>query len=219
MWGLNWSYHTKLGPSLTFSCILVHTAHAHSIALLPFSSPYIHVVNPAPHKREHVVSVFLYHCLLISPPCNLFLPHFLSMRPSPIYTCLSPNSTWERGADQLGTCPLSMPCKSLSLFLAGKSAHWGISSVTGDWSTLSRWRDLCGISGSSAQLFLQFGQLGCVWELALVGHARHPVPMGGTSIINEKSTYLNFGWKYIKEIPHHPSHLHLSPSQIAFLYR
>lgn len=118
--------------------------------------------------------------------------HTSSLRPSPIYTCLSPNSTWERGADQLGTCPLSMPCKSLSLFLAGKSAHWGIYSVTGDWSTLSRWRDLCGISGSSAQLFLQFGQLGCVCELALVGHARHPVPMGGTSIINEKSTYLNF---------------------------
>lgn len=146
--------------------------------------------------------------------------HTSSLRPSPIYTCLSPNSTWERGADQLGTCPLSMPCKSLSLFLAGKSAHWGISSVTGDWSTLSRWRDLCGISGSSAQLFLQFGQLGCVC-VSLHLSATHAIlcQWEAHRLSMRNLLIWIFGWKYIKEIPHHPSHLHLSPSQIAFLYR
>lgn len=121
-WDLNWSCYRKLGPSLTSPCLSLRSAHDDSVAHLPLSSPYTRGCPDSTWKKALTI------CLSpsVSPPYNPFLLHVsFSLLPSPMHTCISPDSTEERSAGQLGTCSLSMPWKSLSLFLARKGAHVG----------------------------------------------------------------------------------------------
>lgn len=109
------------------SCISLHCAPVQSTAFWTPCSPYTHVMNPD-CMWKYAVPLFLPIAFSCSPPGNLYLSHISSSS-----TCVSPNSTRERSAVQLGMsfypCHVSVcfcfllgkgPLEAYSVFLSWK---------------------------------------------------------------------------------------------------
>lgn len=134
----------KMRSFMMFSWISLHCAPVQSIAFWPPCSLYTHVMNPD-CTWKYAVSLFLPIAFACSPPGNLYLSHISSCS-----TCISPNSTRERSAVQLGMSFYPCHVSVCFCFLLGR-AHWRHIQCYCCGSTLSRWSDLINLSYSFSQ--------------------------------------------------------------------